>query len=199
MFYSISGKIVFSDTTSVALRCGGVAFKCYVTLNTLKNLGGIGEEATLYTYLSVSENALDLYGFYDEQELEFFKLLKEISGIGAKTAIAILSQNTPSALALSIAAGDIKAITKAKGIGAKTAQRVVLELKDKIGKLAPQSISSEDSFSPQQVSMGGNISEAVSALVTLGFSAADAARALSKADPGMRVEDLIKVGLKQLY
>ena len=199
MFYSISGKIVFSDTSSVAIECGGVAFKCSVTLNTLKNLGGIGEEAKLYTQLCVSENAMDLYGFYDEQELEFFKMLKEVSGVGAKTAIAILSQSTPSALALSIAAGDVKAITKAKGIGAKIAQRVVLELKDKMGKLAPQGSSAGDGFSVQQVGMGGNISEAVSALVSLGFSAADAAKALSNADPNMRVEDLVKIGLKQLY
>lgn len=199
MFYSISGKIVFSDTSSVALECGGVAFKCSVTLNTLKNLGGIGEDAKLYTYLSVREDALELFGFYDEQELEFFKLLLGVSGVGPKAAVAILSQNTPSALALSIAAGDVKAITRAQGVGPKIAQRVVLELKDKMSKLAPQNLSAEDAFAPQQVSMGGNISEAVSALVSLGFSAADAAKALSKADPAMRVEDLVKIGLKQLY
>jgi len=199
MFYSIRGKIVFSDTSSVALECAGVAFKCSVTLNTLKNLGGIGEEATLYTYLSVREDALELYGFHDEQELEFFKLLLGVSGVGPKAAIAILSQNTPSSLALSIAAGDVKAITKAQGVGPKIAQRVVLELKDKMSKLTPSRMSAEESFSHQQVSMGGNISEAVSALVSLGFSAADAAKALSKADPSMRVEDLVKTGLKQLY
>ncbi|MCH5198779.1 MAG: Holliday junction branch migration protein RuvA [Oscillospiraceae bacterium] len=199
MFYSISGKIVFSDTSSVALECGGVAFKCSVTLNTFKNLGNIGEEARLYTYLSVSENSLELFGFYDEQELEFFKLLLGVSGVGPKAAVAILSQNTPSALALSIAAGDIKAITRAQGVGPKIAQRVVLELKDKMSKLAPQRLSSEETFSAQQVSMGGNISEAVSALVSLGFSAADAAKALSNADASLRVEDLVKIGLKQLY
>ncbi|MBQ7638363.1 MAG: Holliday junction branch migration protein RuvA [Clostridia bacterium] len=198
MFYSIRGKIVYADTSSVALECSGVAFRCSVTLNTLKNIGGVGEEASLYTYLSVREDALELFGFYNEEELEFFKMLLGVSGVGPKAALAILSQNTPSALALSISSGDVKAITKAQGVGPKIAQRVVLELKDKMKGLSSSALPSQESFSPGQ-GMGGNISEAVSALVSLGFSAADAARALSKADPSMRVEDLVKIGLKQLY
>ncbi len=199
MFYSITGKIVFSDLTSVALDCSGVAFRCTVSLNTLKSIGRIGESATLFTYLSVREDALELFGFADVQELEFFKLLIGVSGVGPKAAVSILSQNTPNALALSIAAGDVKAITRAQGVGPKIAQRVVLELKDKMTKLAPSGVSSEELGSVQQVSMGGNISEAVSALTALGFSAADAAKALSGADPAARVEDLIKTGLKKLY
>lgn len=199
MFYSITGKIVYSDTSSVALDCAGVAFRCTVTLNTLKNLGKLGDTATLFTYLSVREDALELFGFYDQQELEFFKLLLDVSGVGPKAAIAILSQNTPNMLALSIAAGDVKAITKAQGVGPKIAQRVILELKDKMAKLAPSRVSSEDASSMQQINMGGNISEAVSALAALGFSAADAAKALQGADPQTRVEDLVKIGLKKLY
>ena len=199
MFYSITGKIVYSDTSSVALDCAGVAFRCTVTLNTLKNLGKLGDTATLFTYLSVREDALELFGFYDQQELEFFKLLLDVSGVGPKAAIAILSQNTPNMLALSIAAGDVKAITKAQGVGPKIAQRVILELKDKMAKLAPSRVSSEDASPMQQINMGGNISEAVSALAALGFSAADAAKALQGADPQTRVEDLVKIGLKKLY
>ena len=199
MFYSITGKIVYSDTSAVALDCNGVAFRCTVTLNTLKNIGRLGEEAMLFTYLSVREDALELFGFNDQQELEFFKLLLGVSGVGPKAAIAILSQNTPNALALSIAAGDVKAITRAQGVGPKIAQRVVLELKDKMAKLAPSHISSAEVGSSQQINLGGNISEAVSALAALGFSAADAARALTGADPEMKVEELIKIGLKKLY
>ncbi len=199
MFYSITGKIVYSDPSTVALECGGVAFKCSVTLNTLKELGRRGETTTLYTYLSVREDALELFGFSNEQELEFFKMLLNVSGVGPKAAIAILSQNTPNALALSIAAGDVKAITRAQGVGPKIAQRVVLELKDKMAKLAPQQISAREVNAGAQINMGGNISEAVSALAALGFSAADAARALGGEDPAAKVEDLIKIGLKKLY
>ena len=199
MFYSLTGKIVYSDTSSVALDCSGVAFRCSVTLNTLKTLGRIGETATLYTYLSVREDALELFGFADVQEMEFFKLLIGVSGVGPKAAISILSQHTPNALALSIAAGDVKSITRAPGVGAKIAQRVIMELKDKMAKLAPSNVGTEDFSGVQQVSMGGNISEAVSALAALGFSAADAAKALTGEDPNARVEDLVKLGLRKLY
>ena len=199
MFYSITGKIVYSDTTSVALECGGVAFHCTVSLNTLKNIDRIGGTATLYTYLSVREDALELFGFYDSQELAFFKMLIGVSGVGPKAAISILSQHTPNSLALSIAAGDVKSITKAPGVGPKIAQRVVLELKDKMAKLAPSHVSFEEVSGVQQINMGGNVSEAVSALTSLGFSAADAAKALAGADPDMKVEDLIKLGLRKLY
>ena len=126
-------------------------------------------------------------------------MLIDVSGVGPKAAVSILSQNTPDALALSIAAGDVKAITKAPGVGPKIAQRVILELKGKVSSFAPANNSSMDAGSVQQINMGGNISEAVSALVSLGFSAADAAKALSGADPNLKIEDLIKLGLKKLY
>ena len=183
----------------MALECGGVAFRCTVSLNTLKNVGRIGEKATLYTYLSVREDALELFGFYEQQELDFFKLLIGVSGVGPKAAIAILSQSTPGALALSIAAGDVKSITKAQGVGPKIAQRVVLELKDKLAKIAPANAYADGAADLQQINLGGNISEAVSALAALGFSAADAAKALKGADAGMKTEDLIKYGLQKLY
>ena len=199
MFYSITGKIVYSDLNSVALECSGVAFYCTVSLNTLKNIGHIGETAMLYTYLSVREDALELFGFADPQELSFFKMLIDVSGVGPKAAISILSQNTPNALALSIAAGDVKAITRAQGVGPKIAQRVILELKDKMAKLAPSHMSKDEIGTVQQVSLGGNVSEAVSALTSLGFSAADATKALSGADSSLSIEELIKIGLKKLY
>ncbi len=199
MFYSITGKIVYSDANSVAIECGGVAFYCTVSLNTLKNLGRIGEIAKLYTYLSVKEDSLDLFGFYNQQELDCFRLLISVSGVGPKGAIAILSNSTPDSLALSIAAGDIKAITKAPGIGSKIAQRVVLELKNKMSAFGSAQSAGGDVNHPQQINLGGDVSEAVSALVSLGFSAADAAKALRGADPAMGVEDLIKLGLKKLY
>ncbi len=198
MFYSLTGKIVYNDQQSVAIECGGVAFKCTVSFNTLKNIDLKAQSVTLFTYLAVREDALELFGFADNGELEFFKLLIGVSGVGPKVAIAVLSSLSPSALALCIASGDVKTLSKAQGVGAKTAQRIVLELKDKVAKLSPSKISasefSVDSFS----SSAGNISEAVTALAALGFSQSDASRALSGADASLSVEELIKLGLKLL-
>lgn len=204
MFYSIRGKIVYSDPYCVALESGGIAYKCSASLNTLRQIPGIGEETTLYTHLIFNQNAatkdepFELYGFYDRQELDFFKLLVGVSGVGAKAAISILSTMDPSALTLSIAAGDAKAITKAQGVGPKIAQRVVLELKDKVSKLAPSEVSSSGLGSFEQTTIVGNVSEAVSALVSLGFSATDANKALRGCDPTLSVQALVKEGLKKL-
>ena len=132
MFYSITGQVVYTDATSVAVSCGGVAFNCSATANTLKNIGTIGDTVTLYTYLNVREDALDMFGFYDKDELDCFKLLINVTGVGPKAALAILSQLTPNRLAVCVSSGDTKAITAAQGVGAKLAQRVVLELKDKL-------------------------------------------------------------------
>ena len=142
MFYSITGQVVYTGATSVAVSCGGVAFNCSATANTLKNIGTIGDTVTLYTYLNVREDALDMFGFYDKDELDCFKLLINVTGVGPKAALAILSQLTPNRLAVCVASGDTKAITAAQGVGAKLAQRVVLELKDKLKSY----ISSENRY-----------------------------------------------------
>ena len=131
MFYSLTGKVVAIEDTAVALQCGGIAFRCMTTLNTISKIGRTGEEATLFTHLNVREDAMDLFGFYTQQELDCFKQLISVSGVGPKAALAILSQLSPDKLALCIASGDVKSITKAQGVGPKLAQRVVLELKDK--------------------------------------------------------------------
>ena len=204
MFYSITGKIVYSDQYCVALDCGGVAYKCTVSLNTLSLLPPVGSTATLYTHVVFNQNAtakddaFEKLGFYDRQELDFFKMLVGVSGVGSKAAISILSTSSPSALAVSIASGDVKAITRAQGVGPKIAQRVVLELKPKMEKLAPSRVSSEQIVGYDQAPAIGNVSEAVSALVSLGFGAADAGEALSKEDPTLSVQALIKIGLKKL-
>ena len=128
MFYSLTGKVVAIEDTAVALQCGGIAFRCMTTLNTISKIGRTGEEATLFTHLNVREDAMDLFGFYTQQELDCFKQLISVSGVGPKAALAILSQLSPDKLALCIASGDVKSITKAQGVGPKLAQRVVLEL-----------------------------------------------------------------------
>ncbi len=198
MFYSITGRVVHRDTQSVALETGGVAFQCSTTLSTLKTIGEKGSTATLYTYLNVREDALDLFGFATEQELECFKLLISVSGVGPKAALSILSELTPDKLALCLATGDSKSITRAQGVGPKLAQRVVLELKDKLAKGLEMPADSPEIQAAGLAAADGNASEAVSALTMLGYSQSEAAMAVSKLDGDLPVEALIKQALKQL-
>lgn len=198
MFYSITGKIVYIDTQSVAIETGGVAFRCSTTLTTLKRIGEKGNTATLYTYLNVREDALDLFGFADEQELECFKLLIGVSGVGPKAALAILSELTPDKLALCLATGDSKAITRAPGVGSKLAQRVVLELKDKLAKGLELSAVTPEIEAAGIAAAEGSAAEAVSALTMLGYSQSEAAAAVAKLDASLSVEDMIRQALKTL-
>lgn len=198
MFYSITGRVVHRDTQFVALETGGVAFQCSTTLSTLKTIGEKGNTATLYTYLNVREDALDLFGFATEQELECFKLLISVSGVGPKAALAILSELTPDKLALCLATGDSKSITRAQGVGPKLAQRVVLELKDKLAKGLELPADSPEIQAAGLAAADGNAAEAVSALTMLGYSQSEAAMAVSKLDGDLPVEALIKQALKQL-
>lgn len=198
MFYSITGNVVYYDAQCVAIDCNGVAFKCFATTNTLKNVAQIGEKITLFTYLNVKEDALDLYGFYTQQELECYKILISVSGVGAKMALSVLSEMTPEQLTLSVAAGDSKAITKANGVGNKIAQRIVLELKDKLAKGLDLSNSNDDISAVSSAVSNGNSSQAVSALTMLGYTQSEAAVAVGKLSPELSVEDMIKQALKQL-
>lgn len=198
MFYSLTGKIVHVDATSVAIECGGVAFRVFSSMKTLQRIARLGDTATVYTYLSVREDALELYGFFEQTELDYFKMLIDVSGVGAKVAIAILSTFTPEDLSFSIASGDAKRITSAPGVGPKLAQRIVLELKDKMSKLVPDKVSA-GSFIQNVIADGsGNKAEAVSALIALGYSQTEAAASVSTLDPSDSVEMLIKQALRYL-
>ncbi len=196
MFYSVTGNIVHTDASYVAVECGGVAFRCSCSLNTLKKVGNIGSQTTLYTYLAVREDALELFGFKDTNELDCFKLLIGISGVGPKAALAVLSEMTPDALATAVASGDAKSVTKAQGVGPKIAQRIVLELK---GKLTAVSSDTDDVFDAvSATNASNNTSEAVSALQFLGYSKYEAAKAVSQFDKNLSVEELIKKALAVL-
>lgn len=196
MFYSISGKLLIADPAYAVVDCGGVAFQCYTSLNTVKQLPSVGEHVTLYTYLHVREDAIILYAFFDLAELECFRQLLTVSGVGAKAAVAILSQLTPSGLMGAVAGGDVNAIKKAQGIGIKTAQRIVLDLK---GKLKGMDVGTEDTESTVVSGMvEGNVQQAAEALASLGYSGQEAAKALSALDKALPVEDLIREGLKNL-
>lgn len=196
MFYSVTGNIVHIDASSVAVECGGVAFRCSCSLNTLKKVGSIGSQTTLYTYLAVREDALELFGFSDTNELDCFKLLIGISGVGPKAALAVLSEMTPDRLAAAIATGDAKSVTKAQGIGPKIAQRIVLELKGKLSSVASDADEGFDAVSA--VSASDNTAEAVSALQFLGYSKYEAAKAVSQFDRNLSVEELIRKALTVL-
>lgn len=196
MFYSVSGNVVDYSTNFVAVDSGSVAFLCFTSMQTAAKCSIIGEKVTLYTYLNVREDAIELYGFYDKEELDCFKMLINVSGVGAKMALSLLSEYTPDKIILSIAAGDHKALTKASGIGTKLAQRIVLELKDKIGSLSVS--SSENVAAVSSVSQNSVTSEAVAALVMLGYGQSEASIAVSGLDPSLSVEELIKQALKLL-
>ncbi len=197
MLYNIKGTLTVTDVNFIVVECGGVGFKCYSTLNTIKTIGKTGSEVNVYTYLAVREDAMDLYGFASLAELEAFKLLITVSGIGPKAAVAILSELTPDKLALCIASGDSKSITRAQGVGKKTAERVVLELKDKMGSIAAGDTASVISGAAS-VSESSNTAEAVEALVALGYSQSDAAVAVGAMDKSLSVDEMIRLGLKQL-
>ena len=196
MISSLRGKVLFTDNNSVVIECNGVGFRCYSSIKTLSDLPKVGSEAFIYTYMLVKEDALELYGFANTNELECFKLLVSVSGVGAKTAIAFLSDFTPDQISFYIISGDYKALTTVSGVGSKTAQRIVLELKDKIGKGTID--LSEDTVTVSRVDNRSNLSEAVAALVTLGFSQSEASLAVGKLDPSLPTDELIKGGLKNL-
>ena len=197
MFYSLTGEIVYVDANSVAIDCNGVAFSCSTTLNTLRQIGGVGDRATLFTFLNVREDAMDLFGFADKKELECFKLLTSVTGVGPKAGLSILSQLTVDKLALCIASGDAKSITAAPGVGAKIAQRIILELKNKL----VADISAVDDMGNISAVQAVNSSagdEAVKALISLGYSRSEAAAAISRLDGALSTEELIRQALKTL-
>lgn len=195
MIYNVKGTLTYFDQSYAVVECGGVGFKCFTTLNTLREIGKVGSEVNLFTHLSVREDAMDLYGFATQAELDSFRLLISVSGIGPKAAAAILSELTPDRLAVCIASGDAKALTKAQGVGKKTAERVVLELKDKMGAVGSAEIVAAAAVGTEA---GTNSSEAVQALVALGFSQSDAAVAVGKMDKSLTVDEMIRQGLKEL-
>ncbi|MCI9223956.1 MAG: Holliday junction branch migration protein RuvA [Acutalibacter sp.] len=195
MFYSLTGTVSHTEPGVAVIDVGGVAFKCLTSMGTLRALPRTGSKATLYTYLNVREDALDLYGFYTMGELNCYKLLTAISGVGPKAALAILSEMAPEDVALAAAAGDAKRFTRANGVGAKLAQRIVLELKDKVKGL---SFAGTDfgGIEPGGPSAAGNAAQAAEALVTLGYSPSEAAAAVGRLDSSLPAEELIRLALK---
>ena len=198
MFYSVTGTLVTTEIAAAVVDVSGVAFYLSISAKTHAKLSPkLGERVTLFTYLSVKEDALDLFGFISQEELHAYKLLISVSGVGPKAAMAILSQLTPEQFAVAVGTGDTKAISKAPGVGAKTAARIILELKDKI---AQQLSSEEDAQTREDVLLPGRdtLSEATNALLVLGYTRAEAASVLKTLDPTLSLEDMITASLKKL-
>ena len=197
MIYCLTGKIVKKSMSAVVLSCGGVGYYAQCPASVAGALPGVGKEATLYTVMSVTENDVSLYGFATEEQQACFEMLTAVSGVGPKVGLAILSVMEPQRVALAISAGDHKAFKVANGVGPKLAQRIVLELKDKVAKGFVDGISLEDvagAASGEPATQSA--SQAIAALVSLGYSQSEAALAISKIDATLPVEEIIKLALR---
>ena len=199
MIYSISGLLRQVAPTYCVVEACGVGYQCSASTHTLSSLPGRGQEVTLLTHLWVKEDGMELFGFSTENELNCFQLLTSVSGVGPKAALSILSAATPESLAMSIITGDEKALTVAQGIGKKIAQRIILELKDKLakGQIAPGG----ESYGGTGVTVipENKSSEAAAALAVLGYSQSEIAAALKGIDvDGLALEEIIKQALKRM-
>ncbi len=197
MLYSVRGKLIHMTSNCAVVECGGVGFNCQTTINTLKTLRQ-GSEVTLFTYLNVREDAMELFGFASKTELDTFKTLIGVSGVGPKAGLAVLSELSPEQVAMAIATDDIKTITRAQGIGKKIAQRIVLELKDKLAKAAVTDNSFANIGAGAASVSGGNVPKAIEALGVLGYSPSDVSPVLATLDSSLPVEQLIAQTLKQM-
>lgn len=198
MFYSIKGTVAHTEQNLVVVEAGGVGYALntsYASASAVKK----GDGAKFFTYLHVREDIFELFGFASEEELNCFKMLIGISGVGPKAALAILSVVSPSKLALCVISDDEKALTRAQGVGKKLAQRIILELKDKLARanLSGADLNGADFVTPELGS--GAAGEAIAALNVLGYSRAEAAEALKGLDTeGLPVEELVRLCLKKL-
>jgi len=193
MFYYIDGKVTVLKQNMAVLDVNGVGYALHISLNTLSDLK-MGERAKLFTYLQVREDVFELYGFSTQSELDCFNLLLEVSGVGPKAALSVLSGVSPSQLTLSIATGDEKALTRVSGIGKKTAQRIILELKDKIAK---QSNDMDVVMPTNNVTVStGAYEDAVSGLLKLGCTQSEISSMLKGVSlEGMTAEEIIRTAL----
>jgi Holliday junction DNA helicase RuvA len=198
MIYHLNGTLELCEEGSCVIDCNGVGYKLSISDNTYTSIvGNVGKGLKLLTYLQVREDAVELYGFKNSDELSAFKLLITVSGVGPKAAMSILSLLTPDKLSLAICSEDTKTIAKASGVGTKTAARVVLELKDKI---KPEDVIGKPVDDEEDSVISTLRQEATEALVALGYTVSDAYKVLQKLDitEETRVEDVIKMALRQI-
>lgn len=205
MFYYIKGTLAMLDPNFAVIDAGGVGYKLTISTTTHDAMPphltvSVPPEVKLYTHMAVREDGVELFGFGSHEELSAFKMLISVSGVGPKAAMAILSIFTPEKFALAVCTNDTKAISKANGVGAKTAARIVLELQDKLMKEPPSDVlSGKTTGTLAAAPVGkGALGEAQDALMVLGYTRAEAMSALSGIDPTLSLEDMIKLALKKL-
>ena len=197
MFYYINGVVAELEPNLAVVDCGGVGYALNTTAYTIGQLR-IGEKAKLYTYLNVREDCFELFGFAGKSEKRCFELLLGVSGVGPKAALSILSVTSPEALIMNIASGNDKALTAAPGVGKKIAQRIVLELKDKLAGEAGQSVSPDVGF-VMPAAGGGKRADAEAALAVLGYAPAEIGAALKGIDiDAMALEEIVKTALRRM-
>lgn len=196
MFYCITGKVVHYEEGRLVVSAAGVGYDLFVSNNALQRLGKIGLECTVYTVLSVTQDDIRLFGFYSKEEKSMFEKLTSVNGVGGKMALQILSSADVNMLAVAIVSGDTATISKVKGIGKKTAERIVLELREKMNESFVASGAASESFvqSEQQSGVAG---DAIAALVSLGISKTDAYSAVSAAMKKTdKLEQIITLALR---
>jgi Holliday junction DNA helicase RuvA len=200
MYYHIEGILAHKDAVLCVIDCGGVGYKLSISTTTFSRLPEIGRKVKLFTHLVVKEDALDLLGFCDLSEKSAFVMLTSVSGIGAKTAMSVLSVLTPERFAFAVASGDYKEISIAHGVSAKTAQKIILELKDKISKEFGDSPKSGAAVSLSDIAPAvGNVrGDAINALIVLGYTRNEANDALKNVDLSKPLEEIIKLALRNL-
>ena len=202
MFYYLNGELALRDINTCVIDCGGVGYKLTISTITSESLASkLGQKVKLFTHLAVREDGVEMFGFGSNEERHTFNLLTAVSGIGPKAAMSILSVMTPDRLAMAVCTEDVKSISKAPNIGAKTAARIVLELKDKIAKempLATASVKETAGTMPTARLSTGNLAEATEALMVLGYDRSSVIKALGGIDPTLDVGAIIKVALKKL-
>lgn len=194
MIASLNGILTYIEPNFCIVECSGVGFRCFITGKTLGSLPQIGDSVKLYTYMSVKEDSIDLYGFSEINELDCFKLITTVSGVGPKLGVSILTAFSPEQIYSYISADNPKALTSASGVGLKLAQRIILELKDKIGSIS----GGNESFEISEVKTSSNKTEAEAALISLGFSRIEVRNALNNLQGDLPVDILIKDALKIL-
>ncbi|MBQ6848012.1 MAG: Holliday junction branch migration protein RuvA [Clostridia bacterium] len=193
MIATLRGNLLYSDATSLIVECGGVGFRCATTSVTLSNLPQVGEEIFLYTHMAVKEDAMDLFGFLTIEEMEAFKMIISVNGVGPKIGIALLSEFTPNQLFLYIGSNDARALTSAQGVGIKLAQRIVLELKDKVEKIGYVTTADLKPIKKPQKTASD---EAIAALMSLGYTKGEASLAVGKIEEDLTTDELLKQALK---
>lgn len=198
MYAYIKGSLEVKTKGYIVIEANGIGYKIFMSETAIEKLGEIGETVKVHTYLKVKEDEMSLYGFNSNEELRMFELLLSVSGIGAKIAIGMLSNITPSSFALAVTTNDVAKIKSLPGIGPKGAQRIILELKDKIKtQEIPEKVESNSQDNSQTVDNTVK-TEAVTALQVLGYSKKEIEKALENIDLNISVEDMIKQGLKNL-